>query len=130
MHQFGVAVAHEPLAMVDSNAQREAQRHLDALGDHIDAATVWGGDWNQALEGPEYVGTMDGREQILAFAHAARLSVPTRTLAHAKKGHRAIDHLAVPLAEDIDQAIRVPATASGRRLSDHDAYIVDLVDTE
>ena len=39
-------------------------------------------------------------------------------------------HLAVPLAKDIDQATRIPATASGRRLSDHDAYIVDLADTD
>ncbi len=103
---------------------------LDALADHIDPTTLWGGDWNQALEGPEYVGTMDGGNKMLAFVHAAGLSVPTRTLGHAKRGHRAIDHLAVPLAKDTDQATRIPATASGHRLSDHDAYIVDLADTD
>jgi hypothetical protein len=34
---------------------------LDALRVHINETTIWGGDWNQALEGTEYVGSLDGR---------------------------------------------------------------------
>ncbi len=89
---------------------------------------MWGGDWNQALEGPEYVGTFDGRKQVQELIHASKLSVPTSVLASASKGHRAIDHIAVPLDWDIDAAYRVVARAGTRRLSDHDAYVVSADD--
>jgi hypothetical protein len=99
---------------------------LDTLRVHIDETTIWGGDWNQALEGTEYVGNLDGRDQILELIRTARLSVPTMSLASASPGHRSIDHIAVPTGWDVDGAHRVPARVDGNRLSDHDAYVVSV----
>lgn len=100
---------------------------LDAIRDAIDDGSVWGGDWNQALEGPEHVGTTAGRRRIDELARDARLSVPTRSLGSASPGHRSIDHVAVPMAWDVLSAQRVPAEAEGRRLSDHDAFVVNVI---
>jgi endonuclease/exonuclease/phosphatase family metal-dependent hydrolase len=99
---------------------------LAVLEKYVDETTVWGGDWNQALEGPEYVGSLDGRRQIVELTQKAALSVPTRTLASASRGHRAIDHVAVPMEWDVTAACRIAAEASGRRLSDHDAYVISV----
>jgi hypothetical protein len=92
----------------------------------IDKATVWGGDWNQALEGRDYVGTGAGRAAITELLDARQLSVPTKTLASATPGHQSIDHIAVPRAWHVVDAGRVSADAHGRRLSDHDAYVVSI----
>lgn len=90
----------------------------------IDANTVWGGDWNQAFEGREFVGTLAGRDAITETLEANHLSLPTKSLSSAASGHRSIDHIAVPVAWDVHGAYRVSAQARGRRLSDHDAYVV------
>jgi len=97
---------------------------LASLREHIDEATVWGGDWNQALEGHDYVGGLAGRQEIVDLVHDAHLSVPTRALGSASKGHRSIDHIAVPINWDVVGAHRVRAANEGHRLSDHDAYVV------
>jgi hypothetical protein len=94
------------------------------LREYLDEATIWGGDWNQALEGREYVGPADGRAQIVALLEQARLSVPTRSLGSAVLGQRSIDHIALPMTWDVRGARRVRAEANVRRLSDHDLYVV------
>ena len=99
-------------------------RTLSALEAHIGATTVWGGDWNQALEGRDYVGSSVGRTEILRIVANSHLSVPTATLSSASKGQRSIDHIAVPISWDVNGAHRLEAAVSGRRLSDHDAYVV------
>jgi len=72
---------------------------LSSLRGHIDDMTVWGGDWNQALEGRDYVGSMAGREKILALLNDAGLSLPTSTLGSCIEGapvhrpHRDSDQL-------------------------------------
>jgi len=53
--------------------------------------------------------------------------VPTSTLGSASKGHRSIDHIAVPINWDVSDVCRLEAALEGRRLSDHDAYVVSLV---
>lgn len=88
--------------------------------------TVWGGDWNQALEGTDYVGTGAGRAAITNLLEANDLSVPTKSLGSATPGHRSIDHIAVPMAWDVAGAWRISADVEGRRLSDHDAYVVSV----
>lgn len=82
------------------------------------------GDWNQALEGTDYVGTRAGRAAITDLLEASRLSLPTRSLGSATPGHRSIDHIAVPMTRDVLDAWRIPAGVRGRRLSDHDAHVV------
>ena len=89
---------------------------------------MWGGDWNQALEGTDYVGTGAGRAAITDLLEASHLSLPTRSLGSATPGHRSIDHIAVPMTWDVLAAWRISADVRGRRLSDHDAYVVSIKD--
>lgn len=99
---------------------------LTSLREHIDETTIWGGDWNQALEGRDYVGSLDGRKEILQLVNDAQLSVPTSALGSASNGHRSIDHIAVPITWDVFGAHRLEAAIEGHRLSDHDAYVVTI----
>ena len=99
---------------------------LSSLREHIDKTTIWGGDWNQALEGRDYVGSAGGRNQLLKLVNDSQLSVPTSTLASASRGHRSIDHIAVPINWDVTGAHRLEAAVDGQRLSDHDAYVVSV----
>lgn len=109
-----------------STISEKTRATLSSLRKHIDEATVWGGDWNQALEGPEYVGSSDGRREILNLLGTSQLSVPTSALGSATRGHRSIDHIAVPIAWDVAAVHRVEAAIEGHRLSDHDAYMVTI----
>lgn len=85
---------------------------------------VWGGDWNHALTGREQAGSMAGRESVLGALDELGLVVPTSALPHVTEGLLSIDHVAVPLGPAA-AAKRVSAEAGGKRLSDHDAYVVD-----
>jgi hypothetical protein len=109
-----------------SNLAEKMRITLDQLQGHISATTVWGGDWNQALEGREFVGTLAGRRRLLDMVEAAGLSVPTRSLSSRTPGHRSIDHIAVPVTWEVHSAYRVRAEVDGRRLSDHDAYVISV----
>jgi hypothetical protein len=99
---------------------------LTSLREHIDETTIWGGDWNQALEGRDYVGSLDGRKEILRLVNDSQFSVPTSALGSASTGHRSIDHIAVPMAWDVVGAHRLEAAVEGGRISDHDAYVVTI----
>ncbi len=109
-----------------STLAEDMRKTLAAILEHVDPTTIWGGDWNQALEGSEHVGTLDGRNQILELLDASGLSVATRSLGSAVPGHRSIDHIAVPVGWDVKAAYRVPTEAQGQRLSDHDAYVISV----
>lgn len=88
---------------------------------------VWGGDWNHSLEGPELSGSLDGRRMILSVVHEMGLQTPTRTLPHRNPDVRSIDHVAVPLHWPSPRATHVPAFDEGTELSDHDAYLIDVM---
>lgn len=88
-------------------------------------AVVWGGDWNHALHEREFAGTYDGRDEIKKLLFDLRLKVPTERQPHAKPGLLSIDHIAVPVGWQVTECRRVVAAAAGKRMSDHDAYIVD-----
>ena len=109
-----------------SNLAEKQKATLDTLRPQIASATVWGGDWNQALGGSENVGTLEGRRTIVAMLNAARLTAPTGALGSASPGHRTIDHIAVPLGWDVSRAYRIEAKENGKRISDHDAYVVEV----
>ena len=85
---------------------------------------IWGGDWNHALSGREWAGSMAGRHVLLAAVEKLDLVVPTADLPHPIEDLLSIDHIAVPRDADVVDARRVAAVADGRRLSDHDAYVV------
>ena len=89
--------------------------------DHL----AWGGDWNHALSGREYAGSAAGRAAITAALDELGLAVPTTELPHRIEGLLSIDHIAVP--KDVAAgATRIAAEAGGKRLSDHDAYVVEI----
>ena len=106
---------------------REALDALRPLLLHEPARTVWGGDWNHALHEREHAGSIEGRTAIMALVAEAAMTVPTQHAPHALPGTLSIDHIAVPAAWRHRPAERIVATGDdGRRLSDHDAYAVDV----
>jgi len=88
--------------------------------------TVWGGDWNHALVGPEYAGSLAGRQAILDAVAALGLNVVTADLPHRLAGLFTIDHVAVPAGVAVTHAERLPMAGGRRSLSDHDAYVVEI----
>jgi hypothetical protein len=82
---------------------------------------VWGGDWNHSLQG-RVVGSIVGRDHILAAIKSFSLQVPTTGLLCQKDKHQTIDHIAVPSGWRVKSAARVMAEG----LSDHDAYVIEV----
>ncbi|WP_210438800.1 endonuclease/exonuclease/phosphatase family protein [Nocardioides xinjiangensis] len=108
---------------------RHAEKTLNAVDDLLlrlrpCRSLVWGGDWNHALTGREHAGSAGGRAAISRAVAELGLTVPTAELPHALDGLLSIDHVALP-AGTAATARRVVAEHDGRRLSDHDAYVVD-----
>jgi hypothetical protein len=85
---------------------------------------VWGGDWNQALQGQDTVTTHAGLEALGEEIETLRLKVPTSALAHAADGGTcSVDHVAVANRWNVGACSRLVAE---RGLSDHDSYIVEV----
>lgn len=107
-----------------SEKTARALEHL--MGGLPAGGLVWGGDWNHAMEGPEYAGSLAGRSAINEALAGRRLQLATRALPHTVSGLFTIDHIAVPDGAQVLGATRVSAeNQHGRRLSDHDAYTAD-----
>jgi len=108
---------------------RHDERIRAALDDLLDARPagdlVWGGDWNHTLRGRS-VGSRTGRVAILDAVEALGLQVPTAALPHRLEGVHSIDHIALPVRWQVRSADRVRAQVDGRRLSDHDLYVIDV----
>jgi endonuclease/exonuclease/phosphatase family metal-dependent hydrolase len=103
-------------------AVKELMAHLPS------ESLVWGGDWNHALEGREYAGSQGGRRHLMAALDDLGLTVPTARLPHRIDGLLSIDHIAVSRSATVSAAERHVAQAHGKRLSDHDAYVVEVAD--
>lgn len=88
--------------------------------------TVWGGDWNHALCGPEGSGSKQGRGSILQAVDQLGLQVATAEESHQIDGLLSIDHIAVPTSWTVRSVKRYPASIDGAQISDHDAYVVDV----
>jgi endonuclease/exonuclease/phosphatase family metal-dependent hydrolase len=109
-------------------------RHVDKTENAVDDlllhlrvadSLVWGGDWNHALVSREYAGSIGGRRAVLAAVEKLGLEATTTDLPHRIEGLFTIDHLAVPAGHP-SQAWRIDASHEGKRLSDHDAYVVEV----
>lgn len=88
---------------------------------------VWGGDWNHAMTGREYVGSITGRTRIRDALTERRLQLATRQAPHRIGGLHTIDHIAVPLTARVLATHRVVGEdGRGSRLSDHDAYVTEI----
>jgi hypothetical protein len=90
------------------------------------APTVWGGDWNHALSGREWAGSVAGRSSVLASAERLGLQVPTATSPHQIEDLLSIDHIAVPKSWVVSATHRHRAFVGETRISDHDAYVVEV----
>jgi len=101
---------------------------LGAVATEIVAAgpEVWGGDWNQELTGPTYTGSRDGRAQLTTALDRLGLVAPTADAPHREPGCCSIDHVAVPNGWST-RLERHVALSGTRRLSDHDAYVVEAL---
>ena len=86
---------------------------------------IWGGDWNHALEGSDHVGSREGRDHIFEVLDTLGLQVPTADL-DAYRGERSIDHIAFPKEWVLITAEQIAAVDGDKRLSDHDAYVVEI----
>jgi len=114
------------------DGERHHQKTEAAVADllpHLRQADrlVWGGDWNHALSGREYAGSKAGRTAILAAVNQLHLAVPTAGLPHQIEGLLSIDHLAIGPGIRIEAAHRIVAALDGSRLSDHDAYVANVI---
>lgn len=90
--------------------------------------TVWGGDWNHALSGREWTGSIAGRRSLLAAVDRLGLQVPTASLPHQIEDLLSIDHIAVPKPWHVVASQRHRAVFGKTRISDHDAYVVETSD--
>ena len=115
-----------PTWVGDRHADKTRAACETLLSEQPAGALVWGGDWNHALSGQEYAGSIGGRGAVLAAVATAGLRVPTAELAHRIPGLLSMDHIAIPTSWDVDHAARTAAEADGARLSDHDLYTVDV----
>jgi len=116
-----------PVPWGDGSTAERTARALDALLPALPRHDlVWGGDWNHSLVGREWSGSKAGRVHIEAALDAFGLQVPTRELPHRIDGIASIDHIAVPRGASVTNATRVSAVGSDGRLSDHDAYAVEI----
>ena len=82
---------------------------------------VWGGDWNQTMHGPFDGSSKAGRARLQLALERLELSLPTQELPRGALPMFTIDHIAVP-----GTTSKARHVAVDRRLSDHDAYVVDL----
>ena len=88
---------------------------------------VWGGDWNHAMHGGEYSGSLAGRTAIQNVLAGHRLKVATHRSPHRMSGLFTIDHIAVPeTAQILTVNPVIPEDVRGHQLSDHDAYTAEL----
>ena len=80
-----------------------------------------GGDWNHALEGPEWAGSVSGRQLVLDAVAQFGLTVPTAAAGRSAQ-RESIDHIAVGRDVGVRSVVRVDHGG----LSDHDAYVVEV----
>lgn len=105
--------------------QAQRTRHATSILQSVlvPGRSVWGGDFNHALEGPtRWAGSAGGRSAIKELVASLGINVPTADLPHRKPAIRSIDHIGVPATWTIVDAVRVEVPDS---LSDHDAYVID-----
>lgn len=100
---------------------------INALRSVLEAdRLVWGGDWNHSFTGPELAGSKAGRSHLELALAQFDLVVSTAGLTHRIDGLRTIDHVATPLTSPVSSATRMVAAEGEQRLSDHDAYVIEV----
>jgi hypothetical protein len=90
------------------------------------APRVWGGDWNNAMSGREWSGSQEGRRSILEAVGQLGLQVATEKAPHQISGLLSIDHIAIPALWTVLGFEHYSAFSNGARISDHDAYVIEV----
>lgn len=111
---------------VGSNTSERTSAAVSAV--EANAPSIWGGDWNHAMAGREFAGSVAGRRVLCDAVERLGLQVPTSALPHQIDGLLSIDHIAVPTSWVVASAERHRAFAGTTRISDHDAYVVGVSD--
>lgn len=110
----------------DGNTAEKTRAAVAAIEDA--QPSVWGGDWNHAVSGREWAGSVAGRLHVLAAVERLDLQVPTAASPHQIESLLSIDHIAVPKSWAVGPTQRHQALVGEDRLSDHDAYVVEVSD--
>lgn len=90
------------------------------------APVVWGGDWNHAMSGREWSGSLAGRRCIVDAVDRLGLQIPTAAAPHQIDGLLSIDHIAIPRTWTVLSVEHYSAFDNCARLSDHDAYVIEV----
>lgn len=88
---------------------------------------IWGGDWNTSFAPKGYAVSNASRTALRSAATRLRLTIPTEDLSIQADNDLSIDHIAVPDHWTVTSVERHRAHLDGARLSDHDAYVVDVM---
>lgn len=106
-----------------TNRQRELLADQECDLWLLTEVRLWGGDWNQPLRGPDWVGSVGGRRCLLGATKGLGLQVPTTGLRHREEGMASIDHIAVSAAWRVARRKRI---ACEKRVSDHPIYCINV----
>lgn len=94
---------------------------------HPGSTVLWAGDFNQPLEGPNAGFSNQNRDAVEGALDALGLVAYNRRLAHAKDGCFAIDLICGAASLAATDLRRIDPVIDGEELSDHAAYVVDLM---
>lgn len=92
-----------------------------------DLTVIWAGDFNQSLLGPLHVGSRARREALQRRLAELRFEAWNRLAPHRVPGLFTIDLICGPADIAVIGSDTIPASVSGRALSDHPGYIVELM---
>ncbi|MDP3712175.1 MAG: hypothetical protein Q8R60_06800 [Mycobacteriales bacterium] len=119
----------EPTAKHGVRFAESLDAHQDAIRTARDGSetVIWGGDFNQALEGRETAGSLAGQALLLEAFESLDLHPVTGHLDHRIDTIKSIDHIAVPSGWTTSDAnILMPTSVEGKPLSDHATYLVEV----
>jgi len=87
---------------------------------------MWGGDFNQALSGRDYVGSNAGREALSREFEHLGLRAVTEEVVGQDPPHQSIDHIAIPMGWGSGDVEVQRPEFDGLPLSDHPSYVVSV----
>lgn len=107
---------------------RTLKGHREAIVRNVSPGqdVIWGGDFNQALEGEDTVGSEKGRNDLLDALGSLGLKALTSSSPARQSNTFSIDHIAVPFRWEGHVKTHDVRAADGGPLSDHPAYVAQL----
>lgn len=112
-------------AMFERILNLQTDRIEQLRNDHPGAVVIWAGDFNQTLEGPNWGGSVAGRNLLQNALDRLGLQAWNRTLGHAIQGMCAIDLICGPPGL-CTRTERFAPLVGTKELSDHAGYVVEI----